>query len=311
MRLCPRPALIVSAPLFTLLTSATARAQPKTDAVPSPWTPEQQVVIDNLVRENQALRGRADRLEGELLDIRKAQTMTAPEPRPQDGDQGLRPGKWLRPSLFAEIEYRLYPAEEEGIDGFAVGHFRPGLVLAPVRWARAVTSFELAGESPRITDVFATFTATSWLDFDVGYQKPPLIASFVYEPVHTLAFPTYSGVAETFRIDRDVGAGVRIHPREAPVEVMARIGNGTGSALGNEDPAPAGLFLNRNASDVTASSSHGLSGSLTWWPVPFLYASAAGYALDYLPPPIEEPDRSWSFGLNARLGFAWGLGRDS
>lgn len=204
-----------------------------------PFTPEQRAVIDAIIRENAELRARANKLEAEVASLRTASPKSGQPDSAKDGPAV----EWLRPSLLAEVDYRLYPSEEEGTSGFAVARLRPGLVFAPARWFRGIAAIELAGEGPEIIDAYAKLSPAPWVDVDIGYSKPPLIASFAFEPVQGLAFPTYSAVADTFRIDRDVGVGARVHPREAPIEVSARLGNGTGSALGNDDPTPAGYAL--------------------------------------------------------------------
>ncbi|MCB9595015.1 MAG: hypothetical protein H6719_20025 [Sandaracinaceae bacterium] len=76
--------------------------------------------------------------------------------------------------------------------------------------------------------------------------------------MHTLPFPDRAPVVTAFRVQRDAGAEVRIAPREAPVEAIVRVGNGSGSILGNDTPIPAGyasadLVLGRAWSGASAS----------------------------------------------------------
>lgn len=95
----------------------------------------------------------------------------------------------------------------------------------------------------RIPQFYVGFKPYPWLDFSVGYAKPPLFASSTHEPVHLLTFPDYSPLISSFSVARDLGADVHLQPASLPVEAWARIGNGTGSALGNDNALPAGYAM--------------------------------------------------------------------
>lgn len=153
--------------------------------------------------------------------------------------EGLAPFP-LQPTVLSEIDYRVFPSEVEGNTGFAVARFRPGVVLNPAPWFQAVGTVEFAGEYAIILDAFMKLRATDWADLLVGYSKPPLFASFVYEPVHSLSFPDRAPVVTSFRVRRDVGAAVHVAPGRVPLEGWLRIGNGSGSPLGNDNALPAG-----------------------------------------------------------------------
>ncbi|RVU41082.1 hypothetical protein EA187_19450 [Lujinxingia sediminis] len=146
----------------------------------------------------------------------------------------------LRPTLLGETDYRVYPAEEEGRTGFALARLRPGLILSPVDWFRGVATVEFAGKNPIILDAYARFSPLSWLDLSLGYAKPPLFASFINEPVYAIPFPGRAPVVGAFRVRRDLGVDAHFRPAALPVEGWARVGNGTGSALGNDNALPAG-----------------------------------------------------------------------
>lgn len=146
----------------------------------------------------------------------------------------------IRPTVLGEIDYRVYPSSEEGNTGFALPRFRPGVILAPTDWFRAVTTVEFAGEYPIILDAFMSLRATPWVEFSLGYAKPPIFPSFIYEPDASLPFPDRSPVITSFQIRRDLGADVHFTPRNIPLDGWLRIGNGTGSALGNDNALPAG-----------------------------------------------------------------------
>lgn len=180
---------------------------------------------------NAELLARVERLE-RLEAERKLQPVSPAQP--------VSKAPMLQPSLLGELDYRVFPSELEGNTGFALARLRPGLALTPASWVRAVTSFEFAGESPIILDAFAKLRAAEWVEFTAGYSKPPLFASFVYEPVHTTPFPDRAPVVSAFRVRRDLGADVHFTPRSVPLEGWVRVGNGTGSALGNDNALPAG-----------------------------------------------------------------------
>lgn len=146
----------------------------------------------------------------------------------------------LRPTVLGELDYRVYPSEVEGITGFSIGRLRPGLSFNPAPWFQATASFEFAGEYPVIMDAFIRLRAADWAEFTIGYSKPPLFASFIYEPVHSLPFPDRAPVVSSFRVRRDVGVDVHFMPRHLPIEAWLRVGNGSGSPLGNDSMTPAG-----------------------------------------------------------------------
>lgn len=174
------------------------------------------------------VRIRLERLEAEVAELRA-------RPTPAGAEAPV-----LQPTVLGEVDYRVYPSEVEGNTGFALARMRPGLVLTPTPWLRAVTAFEFAGESPIILDAFARLRPAEWVEFTAGYSKPPLFASFVYEPVHTMPFPDRAPVVTAFRVRRDLGVDVHLAPRAVPLEGWLRVGNGTGSALGNDNALPAG-----------------------------------------------------------------------
>jgi len=155
---------------------------------------------------------------------------------------GKSPWDVIRPSILGEADYRVYPSDAEGLTGFAIARFRPGIVFTPAPWFQAVGAAEFAGEYPIILDLYARMR-TGDLEFTLGYSKPPLFASFVYEPVHALPTPDRAAVVNSFRIRRDVGADLHYSPRALPIEGWLRVGNGSGSPLGNDTAAPAGYGM--------------------------------------------------------------------
>lgn len=146
----------------------------------------------------------------------------------------------LKPTVLVEGDYRVFPSETEGNTGFALARMRPGLSLQPTSWFRALATVEFAGEYATILDAFMTLRATRWLEFNVGYARPPLFASSRYEPIHVQAFPDFAPVVSAFQVRRDIGVDVHMAPERIPIEAWLRVSNGTGSALGNDNALPAG-----------------------------------------------------------------------
>ncbi|XXF74909.1 hypothetical protein P2318_17700 [Myxococcaceae bacterium GXIMD 01537] len=146
----------------------------------------------------------------------------------------------LQPTLLVDADYRAYPSALEGNTGFTLARLRPGLILAPKPWFRGVATIEFADEHPVILDAYMRLRASEWAEFTIGYSKPPLFASFTYEPVQVMPFPDRAPVVSAFFVRRDLGVDVHFTPRHLPIEGWLRVGNGTGSPLGNDNALPAG-----------------------------------------------------------------------
>lgn len=230
-----RASLLVT---LSLLVASTARAQTPTGSEPvaAPLEPQLGAVPDvqRLADENAQLRARLDRLEALVAEPRPAIPAVVPQP-PAVSEPPV-----LQPTVLSELDYRRYSSDLEGNSGFAIARLRPGLLLAPTPWFRGVATFEFAGENPTILDAYMRLRAADWVEFTLGYSKPPMFASFTYEPVHTLPFPDRAPVVGSFGVLRDLGADVHFTPHQLPIEGWLRIGNGTGSPLGNDNALPAG-----------------------------------------------------------------------
>ena len=170
------------------------------------------------------------------------------------------------PTLLMEVDARHFAEESFGNDGFALARLRPGLRVEPAPNCRVVTAVEFAGETPTILDAYARLQLHPDWHLVVGHAKPPLFASFVQEPDHAGAMPERSPVVTGFGQRRDMGVEVQYTPDGLPLEARARLGNGTGSALGNDNTTPAayaGLDLvlgraRRGASPENETSAFGL-----------------------------------------------------
>lgn len=176
-----------------------------------------------------------------------AASATLAEPMPQAATSSDPNLAWLidtlrvlRPTILGEGDYRVYPREVEGESGFALARLRTGLIFEPASWFRAVGTMEWVGENATLLDAYAVFRPAPWVDINIGYGMPPLFSTFRYEPIHTLAFPDYAPVVTSFFIPRDLGIDLHLAPREVPLEASVRVGNGSGSILGNDTPLPAG-----------------------------------------------------------------------
>jgi phosphate-selective porin OprO/OprP len=156
--------------------------------------------------------------------------------------QDLQRNISITPTLLLESDYRHYPNEVEGQNGFALARLRPGILLRPTNQTKAVVSTELVGKAQMILDAYMRHQFSSELEMTVGYSKPPMFASFVYEPVYQMAFPDRAPVVMSFRIQRDAGIDLHWQPKNLPLETWLRIGNGTGSPLGNDQSSPAFYF---------------------------------------------------------------------
>lgn len=218
-------------------------------------------------------------LTGALLVVALASPAAAAGPPPP-----------LAPTLLAEADARAHRSPVEGRTGFALARLRPGLRVEPSSWFRVLGTVELV-PSLTILDAFASVRVTPWLDVEVGQSRPPLFASFRYEPVHTLAFPDRAPVVDGFRVRRDVGASVHLAPRTLPIEAWTRVGSGTGSTVSRTLDRPA-LYT---SFDLVFGRAHVAAGDLD---APFgLRAGVAGMS-EYL------DEREGAFGVTP-TGFVF------
>lgn len=147
----------------------------------------------------------------------------------------------LRPILVSEIDFRIHSAHAlEGEDGFAVDRLRLGARASFTPWFSAAAQVEIVGESPRILDASLTVKPTPEWEFSLGAGKTPLFASARDEPVWSLPVPNLSMVTRAFWPGYDAGVEVhRLPTRSVPLEGWLRLGNGSGSALGNDNSSYA------------------------------------------------------------------------
>lgn len=138
------------------------------------------------------------------------------------------------PTLLLELDGRVYPSHEEGMTGFALARLRPGLAYAPIAWLDAKVVVELAGEQPEVLDALVRFLPHADLAIEVGLGKPPLFFTH-REPTTQAIFTDVTAVARALRINRDLGVTVAYTPTCLPLEVAARVSNGSSSATLNDN----------------------------------------------------------------------------
>ncbi len=149
-------------------------------------------------------------------------------------------GPVLIPTVFTDLVYQTFSDEHEGHTGFAIGHLRPGLVLEPTDWFRGVVSVEWAVKTPKILDGYARIQASDSVVLMAGYSKTPLFTNYADNSLQTLVFSERAPTVEAFRGARDVGVEARYLPKKQPFEARVRVGNGSGSPIGNNNMLPAG-----------------------------------------------------------------------
>jgi phosphate-selective porin OprO and OprP len=149
----------------------------------------------------------------------------------------------LDPIVVAELDLRLHSEAQrniEGNDGFAVDRLRLGTRLGFTRWFRAVAQVELVGESPRILDARVVAIPSPEWEISFGPGPTPLFSSARDEPLWALPLPELSMVTRAFWPAYDFGLEVhRLPTPRVPIEAWLRWGNGSGSALGNDNSAYA------------------------------------------------------------------------
>lgn len=143
------------------------------------------------------------------------------------------PALRLVPLVGLQIDGRSHSARAEGEDGFAIARGRLGARAWLGDRAFAVLSFEAARERPGIIDGFLTWLPRPWLEVTAGYARSALLA-IGRAPVFTLPINERTPFQRAFWPGRDVGLEGHLLPIPAPVELWARVGNGSDGVLGNE-----------------------------------------------------------------------------
>lgn len=146
---------------------------------------------------------------------------------------------WFHPILVGELDYRVYSDEVEGEQGFALGRLRMGIDAQPTSWFQAVGSVEWALEKPSVVDAFIVFSPLDSLHLQLGYGRTPLFISARDIYIEALPIPELSLPVRAMWPGRDLGLEAWWTPRQLPLEAWVRLGNGSGSPLGNDNTEPS------------------------------------------------------------------------
>ncbi|APR77662.1 Hypothetical protein A7982_03009 [Minicystis rosea] len=144
----------------------------------------------------------------------------------------------FQPIFVGEIDYRLHSIPDiEGESGFAANRLRLGARMGVSTWFSAAAQIELVNrEHPVILDAMVAVRPTPAWEISFGASKTPLFSSARDEAIWALPVPELSMVARAFWPQYDVGLEVhRLPTPRLPIEGWLRIGNGSGSALGNDN----------------------------------------------------------------------------
>ncbi|RKH68540.1 hypothetical protein [Corallococcus llansteffanensis] len=148
-------------------------------------------------------------------------------------------GPRIVPTLVGEVDYRVHVDDLEGHNGFNLARFRLGARGEPVSWLSAVGTAEWAQEKPAIIDAYVDLTVIQGLRLSLGYAKTPLFPTARDQSIETLPVPELSLVTSAFWPRRDLGLEAQWMPTTLPLEGWLRVGNGSGSPLGNDNPQPS------------------------------------------------------------------------
>lgn len=147
---------------------------------------------------------------------------------------GLAQGSELRPVMMAELDALALP-EAEGEAGFRLTRLYLG-ADAPLGSARLLGVVNFAGEHPAVLDASVGLDLGGPWSVVAGYGKTPLFASARDQSVETTPLPELSLSTRALWPGRDLGVELRVADPDLPVAVRARVGNGSGSPLGNDNP---------------------------------------------------------------------------
>jgi phosphate-selective porin OprO and OprP len=171
----------------------------------------------------------------------------------------------LQPILVGELDYRLHSNKDlEAYDGFDVDRFRLGARVSYTRWFTAVMQVELVGEKPTILDARVVVKPSRDWELTFGAGPTPLFSSARDEPLWALPVPELSMVTRAFWAGYDFGVEAHRKPTPGlPIEGWVRLGNGSGSALGNDNSdyaldARLDVALGRAVTNAPASRRFGL-----------------------------------------------------
>ena len=144
----------------------------------------------------------------------------------------------LRPVMMAELDAQAL-RQEEGQAGLSLRRLYLGAEAAMGARARLLGVVNFAGERPAVLDAsFGLAMGGPW-SVVAGYGKTPLFASARDQSVETSPLPDLSMSTQALWPGRDLGVELRLAGPSLPVAARARIGNGSGSPRGNDNPKPS------------------------------------------------------------------------
>lgn len=150
--------------------------------------------------------------------------------------EGDRPPT-ISPYFMMETDALVHSAEVEGENGFAIRRLRLGLEAHPTSWLTAVGTAEYASAAEpnvRVWEGYVDAAPWSALHVSFGFRRTPLFHIAKDELFEALAVPELPLAVRSFWPGVDAGLELHYVPvGRVPVEAWARVGNGSGTALGN------------------------------------------------------------------------------
>lgn len=144
-------------------------------------------------------------------------------------------------TALVEAEGRYHAHAEEGPPGFLLRRLYLGARWSPRPWATVSATINAANPLSESVIFDGWVRVKPWgpLDLTLGHFKSPFLASTREPPIETSPVPELSLPARTFWPGRDSAVEAHLAGPELPVEVWARVGNGSRDPLGNDDVHPA------------------------------------------------------------------------
>ncbi|MEQ1500965.1 MAG: hypothetical protein ABMB14_01980 [Myxococcota bacterium] len=148
----------------------------------------------------------------------------------------------VHPVLMFEGDAAYQPDERIAETGLSVRRFYLGFRSEVTHNVRAVAVIDLAGEHPRILDASLAWRPVDVLELTVGQAKTPMFPTARDQSIETTPLPELSTVVGALWPGRDPGVEAHLSGADLPIEGWARVGNGSGSPTGNDNPKLAGDF---------------------------------------------------------------------
>jgi phosphate-selective porin OprO/OprP len=154
------------------------------------------------------------------------------------GATAARADPSIDPYFMMETDALVHSAVVEGENGFAIRRLRLGLEATPVPWLTAVAIVEYAsGVEPNVHIWEGYLDVTPWgpLHLSFGFRRTPLFHIAKDELFEAMAVPELPVAVRAFWPDVDLGFEAHyLASGRAPIEAWLRVGNGSGTPLGND-----------------------------------------------------------------------------